>query len=64
MTKQERLYNMFAFSVLNKIVQLEKQNLNLLDHDTFLSEYVVESAVDLGLLKFNEEDSLVPNEQI
>ena len=55
---------MFAFSVLNKIVQLEKQNLNLLDHDTFLSEYVVESAVDLGLLKFNEEDSLVPNEQI
>jgi hypothetical protein len=64
MTKKERLHNMFAQAVLREIVKLEKQNLNLLDHDTFLSEYVLQSSLDLGLLRFDEEDNLVINEPI
>lgn len=64
MTKKERLYNMLALAILRKILELQKQKLDLLDHDTFLSEYVLDSSIDLGLLRFDEEDNLVINEPI
>lgn len=64
MIKKERLYTLFGKAVLIEIVELQKQKLNLLDHDTFLSEYVLQSSIDLGLLRFDEEDNLVINEPI
>lgn len=55
---------MLALAILRKILELQKQKLDLLDHDTFLSEYVLDSSIDLGLLRFDEEDNLVINEPI
>jgi hypothetical protein len=51
MTKQERLYNMFALSVLRKVVELQNdKTLSAEDLDNRITEYVVDNALNLNLL--------------
>lgn len=58
---------MFALAVLRKVVELEqKEDLvyNTKQYNSALSDFVADSALDLGLLKFDNCDRLYLDEQI
>jgi hypothetical protein len=51
MTKQERLYNTFALSVLRKVVELQNdKSISTENLDNIITEHVVDNALNLNLL--------------
>lgn len=55
MTKQERLHNMFATAVLRKLINLKcKGERGHILFKTVLTDYIVDSALDLQLIEYDE----------